>query len=126
MLLCSSHQGQSNVSQHYRLWLIWLLPSLRHLDFIRVRQAERDAARELFGESFTAQTDTAKKILASTKTGRPLPTGDDDEDGAPAKRRKLRLTDEERAGLEKMVREAKSLREIERLERALAEGRMPA
>ncbi|GAM90142.1 hypothetical protein ANO11243_081820 [Dothideomycetidae sp. 11243] len=113
--------------ENYRLWLIWLIPSLRHLDFIRVRDAERTAARELFGESFSQPSDAATKVLAaSAQKGRPLTTAADDEDEQrPAKRLKIRMTDEEKARVEKMVREATSLKEIERLERMLAEGRVP-
>lgn len=83
---------------------------------------------ELFG-TLDAPTDAARKILASSSgvakhTASSL-LGDDDGDQQPAKRAKTRLTDEERARYQKMVREAKSLREIERLERMLAEGKVP-
>ncbi|KAF2148996.1 small nuclear ribonucleoprotein U2, A [Myriangium duriaei CBS 260.36] len=109
--------------EHYRLWIIFLLPSVRHLDFIRVRDAERTASRELFG-TLVAPTDTARKILQQT-TGRPLPVADGDGGEPPAKRMKVRMTDEERKRVEQMVRDATSLKEIERLERMIAEGRVP-
>lgn len=117
---------ERSVPQNYRLWVIFLLPSVRHLDFVRVRDAERVAARELFGKDFTTPTDAARKILAIAPTsGRPL-DADEAEDGAPpAKRTKMRMTDDERARVEEMIRSATSLADIERMERALAEGRMP-
>lgn len=47
-------------------------------------------------------------------------------DRAPAEKSlRVKLTDTERKRIEKMIREAKSLQEITRLERELNEGRIP-
>jgi len=35
--------------QNYRTWIIWWCPSVRFLDYQRVREAERKKAEELFG-----------------------------------------------------------------------------
>ncbi len=35
--------------QHYRYWVIWRCPSVRFLDYQKVKHAEREAARGLFG-----------------------------------------------------------------------------
>lgn len=44
---------------------------------------------------------------------------------AGSKRIKTKLTDEEKARYEKLVKNATSLKEIERLEKMLREGRVP-
>jgi len=46
--------------QNYRHWIIWRCPTVRYLDFAKVRDVERSKARELFG---TAEEPTE---LAST------------------------------------------------------------
>lgn len=35
--------------QHYRYWVIWRCPSVRFLDYEKVKQAEREKGQELFG-----------------------------------------------------------------------------
>ncbi|WEW57719.1 U2 snRNP complex subunit [Emydomyces testavorans] len=118
--------------QHYRHWVIWLLPSIRFLDYHKVKDAERAKAAELFG-SASQPSSLASKILgiksrtfdvssATTTTvgGRGyLPSQ------AGEKPVRVKLTDKERKRVEKMIREAKSLQEIARLEKELNEGRIP-
>lgn len=98
------------------------------MDFVKVRDAERTAAKELFGESLAKPNDAAKNILA-VRAGKPLVNGAAETNGVngetgPGKIR-TKMTEEERKKVEKMVREAKSLKEIEKLEKMLAEGRVP-
>jgi U2 small nuclear ribonucleoprotein A' len=45
---------------------------------------------------------------------------------APEKSMRVKLTDTEKKRIEKMIREAKTMQEITRLERELNEGRIPA
>lgn len=35
--------------QHYRYWVVWRCPTVRFLDYQKVKQAEREKAAELFG-----------------------------------------------------------------------------
>ena len=42
--------GFANKMQNYRHWIIWRCPSVRFLDFAKVRDSERKKAIELFGE----------------------------------------------------------------------------
>ena len=110
--------------QHYRHWLIYRIPSLRFLDFQKVRAVERHKAKSLFGTE-SSPSALASKIMGvksrtfdvpSSATGRP----------APEKIMRVRLTPTEKARVEKMIREAKSMQEITRLEKELNEGRIPA
>jgi U2 small nuclear ribonucleoprotein A' len=49
-----------------------------------------------------------------------------DGSAAPEKSMRVRLTDTEKKRVEKMIREAKTMQEITRIERELNEGRIPA
>ena len=110
--------------------MIWLLPTARFLDYQKVKDAERAQAASLFGtrdepsalaskimgiksRTFDVPTDTSTSRAASAAPG------------AGEKAVRVKLTDTERKRVEKMIREAKSLQEITRLERELNEGRIP-
>ncbi|KAI9368458.1 leucine-rich repeat-domain-containing protein [Aspergillus egyptiacus] len=114
--------------ENYRLFTIWLLPTVRFFDYQKVKDAERARAAELFGTHETP-TALASKILgvksrafdASAAAG-----GAGAGERAPTERGiRVKLTDKERKRVERMIREAKSLAEITRLERELNEGRIP-
>ena len=45
--------------QHYRYWVIWRCPTVRFLDYQKVKDAEREKAAELFG------TEDEPSVLAS-------------------------------------------------------------
>ncbi|KAL4802386.1 leucine-rich repeat-domain-containing protein [Aspergillus unguis] len=110
--------------EHYRLWIIWRIPSVRFLDYQKVKDAEREKAAELFGTSAEPSA-LASKILGVKSHTFDVPSGGD-ADRAPAEKGlRVKLTDAERKRIEKMIREAKSLQEITRLERELNEGRIP-
>lgn len=88
-----------------------------------MRDAERAKATELFG-TFEEPSALASKIMGiKSRTFDVTPTAA----GAGAADRGIRvkLTDAERKRVEKMIREAKSLQEIARLEKELNEGRIP-
>ncbi|KAJ0425666.1 leucine-rich repeat-domain-containing protein [Aspergillus carlsbadensis] len=112
--------------EYYRLWIIWRLPSVRFLDYQKVKDAERAKATELFG---TAEEPSAlaSKILGVKSRTFDVPSGAvGTTDRAPAERGlRVKLTDKERKRIEQMIRGAKSLAEITRLERELNEGRIP-
>lgn len=110
--------------QHYRYWVIWRIPSVRFLDYQKVKDAEREKAKELFG---TAEEPTA---LASKIIGTKSRTFDTSISAATDrasndKAIRVKLTDAERKRVEEMIRNAKSLQEITRLEKELNEGRIP-
>lgn len=35
--------------QNYRYWVVWRCPTVRFLDYQKVKEAEREKAKELFG-----------------------------------------------------------------------------
>ncbi|PKY03729.1 L domain-like protein [Aspergillus campestris IBT 28561] len=113
--------------EHYRSWIIWRIPSIRFLDYQKVKDAERAQARELFGESPSQPTTLASKIMGIKSRTFDVPSsaapGADTTQGDKTVR--VKLTDKERRRVERMIREAKSLAEISRLEKELNEGRIP-
>ncbi|KAL4938389.1 hypothetical protein BDV06DRAFT_57011 [Aspergillus oleicola] len=109
---------------HYRLFLIWRIPSIRFLDYRKVKDAERKQASELFGTA-TEPTSLASQILGVKSRTFDVPSGGDADRPPAEKRLRVKLTDAERKRIETMIRGAKSLQEITRLERELNEGRIP-
>ncbi|EHY55069.1 U2 snRNP complex subunit [Exophiala dermatitidis] len=117
--------------EHYRLYLIWAIPSLRFLDFQKVKDAEREQARELFG-TVDNPTELAAKIKGvKTRTfdvasGGTNINGKPGGGGAAGKGVRTQLTETEKKRVQEMIKNAKSLAEITRIEKDLAEGRIPA
>lgn len=108
--------------------MIYLNPGIRFFDYAKVKDAERTAATELFGTA-EAPTELASRIMGIKTKGfdmPSLPTGAEGAGGKGEKPIRVKLTDKERRRVEKMIREAKSLAEISRLERELNEGRVPS
>jgi U2 small nuclear ribonucleoprotein A' len=117
---------------HYRSWVVWRCPSVRFLDFAKVRAEERKAARELFGGVGEGEmTELAREILrvksaaaAAAAVGSAADVEDEQHvNGAVGGR--VKLKPEESKRVEALIRNAKSLAEIERLESELSKGRIP-
>ena len=52
--------------QHYRYWVLWRCPSIRFLDYQKVRDVERRRAEELFGtQEEPSQLATEVSIFSS-------------------------------------------------------------
>ncbi|KAF8476241.1 U2-associated snRNP A [Kalaharituber pfeilii] len=104
--------------EHYRNWVIWRCPSVRYLDYQRVKDAERKKAKELFGTPEDPSPLAAKIMGVKSRTfdvGLSGISGREKEYGT-------RLTDAERKALEARIKAAKSLEEVTRLEKELREG----
>jgi len=52
--------------EHYRYWVLWRCPSVRFLDYQKVKEAERKRAGELFGTA-ERPTDLASKVRCGPK-----------------------------------------------------------
>ena len=112
--------------QYYRSYLIWTIPSLRFLDFQKVRDAERQQANELFGTA-DAPSELAAKIKGVKTRAFDVP-GAGVNGNAESNRKGVRtqLTETEKKRVQEMIKNAKSLAEITRIEKDLAEGKIPA
>lgn len=98
---------------HYRLFVISKLPKLRTLDFKRVRPAEVAAAVKMFPADGSKTFD--------------LHAADEEiiQDSRPRKRGKLALSDEQVESIKKALGAAKTLAEVNRLEKILQAGHIP-
>lgn len=108
--------------ENYRLWIIWLCPSVRFLDFAKVRDTERRKATELFGTA-DEPSELASKIKGMKSKGFVVPTYTNGAD-SPSKERIW--TEEEKSKMRAAIKAASTLAEMARLEKDLAEGRIPA
>lgn len=97
---------------------------MRFLDFQKVKDAERTKAAELFG-TLAEPTELAKKLLSS-RSSRSLNTVSTANANGTDKISRVKLTDTERKRIEELIKNAKTLADITRLEKALNEGRIPA
>ncbi|EUC50694.1 hypothetical protein COCMIDRAFT_80993 [Bipolaris oryzae ATCC 44560] len=107
--------------ENYRYWVIWRCPSVRFLDFTKVRDVERKKAQELFG-SADEPTELANQISSNKSKGFVVPTFANGPDSS-----KERIyTDDERKRMRAAILNASSLAEMAQLEKDFAEGRIPA
>jgi U2 small nuclear ribonucleoprotein A' len=103
--------------ENYRYWVIWRCPSVRFLDYRKVKDVEREAAGRLFGSVSEPSALAARIMGIKSRTfdiSEPLNGGQ--------KEYTVRLSAAERKSIEARIRAAKSLEEVARLERELREG----
>ncbi|ANB12468.1 Lea1p [Sugiyamaella lignohabitans] len=100
---------------HYRSYIIWRIPSLRVLDFEKIKDSERKFAAQLFG-TVSAPTELASQIMKTKTATSKVDLGR----GASASI--VKLTDEDKAKLRESLKNATSLAEIDRIEKALRTG----
>ncbi|KKY36014.1 putative u2 small nuclear ribonucleoprotein a [Diaporthe ampelina] len=110
--------------EHYRYWVVWRCPTVRFLDYQKVKQAEREKATELFGTA-EEPTELASKIKGIKSQTFNVSTSNG-EATSGSKMKRLKLTDKEKQRLQERIKKASSLEEIIRLEKELEEGRLPA
>lgn len=113
----------AELQQNYRYWILWRAPQIRFLDFQKVKEAEREKAKELFG-TVEAPTDLAQSIMA-VRTNKPLSYNAPTTNGA-GNAKKVKITEKEKKKFEALVKKAKTLADVQRLEKAYSEGRLPA
>jgi len=110
--------------EHYRYWVIWRCHGVRFLDYRKVKDAERKKAEELFGTA-TEPTSLASKIMGVKSRTFDIPAANGTSTASTSKNYRVKLTDKERKKVEAMIKSAKSLEDIIRLEKELNEGRVP-
>ncbi|KAJ1552450.1 U2 small nuclear ribonucleoprotein A' [Cladochytrium tenue] len=122
--------------RHYRLALLKICPSLRFIDFQRVRDSERKESRILFATaegkallsaSLTASSSSSKRAATTGGGGDAGDSDGDGDDGGPAAKRARAsgpapLSAEEAARLRQALEKATTLEEMERLRRLLEAG----
>ncbi|KAE9420781.1 hypothetical protein Angca_003962 [Angiostrongylus cantonensis] len=102
---------------NYRAYIIYKLPSVRVVDFKRIRLAEREAARKLFkGKRGQKARDAIKR---STNAPREIESGDNPRFNGST------LSAEDKVKIQNAIASARSLAEVEYLQSVLASGRIP-
>lgn len=105
--------------KHYRYYIIYKVPSLRVLDFQRIRQKEREAASRLFkgkkGQQLVAEVGKKSKTFVP---GEKLP---DKQAAAPSGPSK-----EDIDAIKQAIAKATTLEEVERLNQMLRSGQIPS
>ncbi|KAI0080004.1 L domain-like protein [Panus rudis PR-1116 ss-1] len=112
----------------YREWLAWRIPGLRVLDFQRIRDKERQAAKSLFltVDGLPTQLATTISQTVSTHTAKAPVTSDEPKAVVvPGKAGRL-MSKEEAEKVREAIARATSVDEIRRLERQLKEGFLPS
>ncbi|RDX56195.1 L domain-like protein, partial [Lentinus brumalis] len=104
----------------YREWLAWRIPSLRVLDFQRIRDKERQAAKALFltADNLPTQLATTISQTVSTHSSKPPVTTDEPKPAPQGKAGRL-MSKEEADKVREAIARATSVEEIRRLERML-------
>ncbi|EYC34133.1 hypothetical protein Y032_0001g264 [Ancylostoma ceylanicum] len=102
---------------NYRNYIIYKLPSVRVIDFKRVRLAEREAARKTF------KGKRGQKAREAIKRSTTAPM--DVENAEVSRVNGTTLTAEDRAKIQSAIASARSLAEVEYLQSVLASGRIP-
>ncbi|KAF9452566.1 L domain-like protein [Macrolepiota fuliginosa MF-IS2] len=115
------------LKKYYREWLAWRIPSLRVLDFQRIRDKERKAGKALF-----LTTDGVPNALATTlsttvssNAGKAVLTIDEPKAGPLAGNAGRLMSKEDQERVKAAIAKATSMEEIRRLERSLREGYLP-
>ncbi|CAI5442657.1 unnamed protein product [Caenorhabditis angaria] len=100
---------------NYRLYIIFKLPTVRVIDFNRVKLSEREAAKKMFkGKSGKKARDSIQRSVHT-------------EEAQSEKENSVgvQLTSEDREKIKDAVKNAKSLAEVNYLQSILASGRVP-
>ncbi|CCD61684.1 putative U2 small nuclear ribonucleoprotein A' [Caenorhabditis elegans] len=104
---------------NYRMYMIYKLPTVRVIDFNRVRLTEREAAKKMFkGKSGKKARDAIQKSVHTEDPSEIEPNENSSGGGA-------RLTDEDREKIKEAIKNAKSLSEVNYLQSILASGKVP-
>ncbi|KAG8219995.1 L domain-like protein [Butyriboletus roseoflavus] len=112
----------------YREWLAWRIPSLRVLDFQRIRDKERQAGKSLFltAEGLPTALATTLSTTVSKQSTKAAITIDEPKPVPLAGKAGRLMSKEEAERVKQAIAKATSIEEIRRLERSLKEGYLPA
>lgn len=115
----SLNENAITEQSNYRIIMAWLIPSLKVLDFTKVKQSERERGLEIFG-TIEEPTTLGKQVLEGVnKSGAEVIVEEDNKEDRDLKTVVQRLSDEEKAKLVEELESAESIEDIERIEAAL-------
>ena len=105
--------------ENYRYFVIWLIPSLKVLDFKKVKQREIEEAKNLFGPDKSKPDKVVFSLLAEPNSSVPRKCSQDQNKETAIPPEAPSLSDERKAELLKKLLSAQSLEEIEEIENEL-------
>ena len=107
--------------QHYRLYVIHRIPSLKILDYAKITPSERERAKKLANSAAGAamESDVQKEATLATKTFTP---GEGESSGETFA---TNFTPEQKEMIRQMVANANSPAEIDEIERSVRRGVFP-
>ncbi|KAF2078578.1 hypothetical protein CYY_000078 [Polysphondylium violaceum] len=108
--------------QNYRLYLIYLVPRLKILDFKKIKQIERDESKKIFGYPRTLDTKQQQKTTTEEKRNTFEPGEGVNGNGNKSGATKRPLTDDEKKAIRQAIDNAKTIEEITALENKLRSG----
>ncbi|EMD41634.1 hypothetical protein CERSUDRAFT_146749 [Gelatoporia subvermispora B] len=111
----------------YREWIAFRIPQVRVLDFQRIRDQERQAAKSLFltpDGLLTQLATTLSTTVTTHSTKAPIASDEPRPATVPGKAGRL-MSKEEAERVKEAIARATSIEEIRRLERQLKEGFLP-
>ncbi|KAI5954949.1 LEA1 [Candida jiufengensis] len=104
--------------ENYRLFMIWLVPSLKVLDLEKVKPKEKEESEKLYGENRIQFGVKAEKMINKFNTISNGVSKDEKQMNTVVKK----LTDQEKKELLSKLQNCDSIEEIEKIETALREG----
>jgi len=117
--------------QHYRLYTIYKIPSLKVLDFQRVKQSERETAQRLAQSSAGAalegdvRTEARIAAKAAASAEEEFPTFEPGQGRTAQEAFVISFTPEQKEKIREIIANASSPEEIERIERMVQSGIFP-
>ncbi|KIY51305.1 L domain-like protein [Fistulina hepatica ATCC 64428] len=113
----------------YREWLVWQLPALRVLDFQRIRDKERKAAKALFLTADGLPTALATTLSQAVSSQGKNAAQHANEEPRPATGQNFKpgrlMSKEEQDRVKAAIAKATTVEEIRKLERSIKEGYLP-
>ncbi|KAI5965933.1 SNT2 [Candida pseudojiufengensis] len=103
---------------NYRLFLIWLIPSLKVLDLEKVKQKEKDESEKLYGVNRIEMGSKAKRMFDKHQ----ISSNDITKEEKQLNQVVKKLSEEDRKELLMKLQSCDSIEEIERIEATLKEG----
>ena len=121
---------------HYRSWLLHNIPSLRWLDYAKVKGKERESATKLYTspEGEGQPSELAQQLSATVSAAAANGHGGGEANGhaktfevpGSEPQKAKGLSEEQRQRIRKAIERAGTLEEIQRLKRMLADGHLPS
>ena len=111
--------------QHYRLYTINKIPTLKVLDFTKVKEAEREKAKRLAMSAAGAALEGDVRLEARNAAATASKTFVPGEGRSAEESFTTNFTKEQKEQIRRMVAEASSPEEIERIEAAVKRGVFP-